>query len=186
MLSERALLKELCNITQSEWIHIGIKEHWSWMFLEVWLMAWKEVFWNHIVDLNCQLDWIWNHLGDTTLGMSVRVFSEKFSWGGKIWMWVLPFYGLGSWTDCKGKKNQKGCWAPGPHLCLQTMGELWLTAWSSWITSSCPWWTTLSGHNSEKSNWINLVSNFEINVSESIGNNLIAANSLEALEMYQL
>lgn len=106
------------------------------MFLEVWLMAWKEVFWNHIVDLNCQLDWIWNHLGDTTLGMSVRVFSEKFSWGGKIWMWVLPFYGLGSWTDCKGKKNQKGCWAPGPHLCLQTMGELWLTAWSSWITSS--------------------------------------------------
>lgn len=36
-----------------------------------------------IISLYRQLDWILNHLGDSPVRMSIRVFSERFKWGGK-------------------------------------------------------------------------------------------------------
>lgn len=33
--------------------------------------------------LLCYLEWIWHHLGDTSLGLSVRMFQERFNWEGK-------------------------------------------------------------------------------------------------------
>lgn len=33
-----------------------------------------------IVDLNCQLNSTWNHLGDTALGLYKRAFPGMFSW----------------------------------------------------------------------------------------------------------
>lgn len=35
-----------------------------------------------IVNLQCQHDWICNHLGDTPPGLSEKLFATKFSWGG--------------------------------------------------------------------------------------------------------
>lgn len=34
------------------------------------------------VNLHYQLDWLWNHLGNTPLRVSMRVFSERFDGGG--------------------------------------------------------------------------------------------------------
>lgn len=42
------------------------------------------------VNLNCQLDRIWNHLGDKPLTMSVRLLPEMFNWErwGTFGRWV--------------------------------------------------------------------------------------------------
>lgn len=32
---------------------------------------------------HCQFAWIWDHLGDTSLSLSLRVFPERFTWEGK-------------------------------------------------------------------------------------------------------
>jgi hypothetical protein len=34
---------------------------------------------NVAVEFDCQFDWVWNHLGDTPLAVSVRVVPEKFN-----------------------------------------------------------------------------------------------------------
>lgn len=39
---------------------------------------------NTVVHLHCQVGRIWSHLGDTPSGVPVRVFPERFSWGGNI------------------------------------------------------------------------------------------------------
>lgn len=47
----------------------------------VWLYP---LCYNISIILDCQLNCTWNHLGDTSLGMSAKEFPERFNWEGKI------------------------------------------------------------------------------------------------------
>lgn len=61
--------------------------------------------------LHCQLNRVcnWNCLGDSQLGMSLRVFPEKIHWVGRTcfeW-WVAPCHGLGTVLNTSEKRREK-------------------------------------------------------------------------------
>lgn len=70
------------------------------MELETCLWVWCNYFY--------QFCWIWNHLGDTVLGVSVGKSPEKRNWGMRSALNVVtPSCGPGSWTDKETKERKR-------------------------------------------------------------------------------
>lgn len=79
--------KESCRLKFYPLLHIGFNK--SWVYL-VWLPV--------TVHLHCQHDWAWNHLGDTPLGVPVRVFLEVYlRRGDPPWTWKTSSLRLNKW-----------------------------------------------------------------------------------------
>lgn len=79
-----------------------------------------------IVNLQCQSNWTWNPLGDTAVGMSVRVFPKSFNWRGKThlecaWNHILSSLGI---------IKREVTWSQ--------------LTWQSASSLPLPWWTILS------------------------------------------
>lgn len=57
-----------------------------------------------MVDLQCQLSWLWNHSGDTPLPMSVRSFQRGFTEEGVL---TLNVGGTIPWTPSHEIKREE-------------------------------------------------------------------------------
>jgi hypothetical protein len=126
---------------------------------------------------NCQFGWIYNHVGDTSLGMSVRVFSERISRGGRDdvpWWGPIPQAG-GAGTGLKWEKEKArwistvvslfcfwslGCEPAATLLPQMGAGPTVMLSPSWWTGSLEPWANinllhfccSLAGHSNQKSN----------------------------------
>lgn len=53
------------------------------------------------------LDWVWNCLRDTPLGISVRVFSENINWRGKTYSEIGWHQAIAGVYDWRGRKENE-------------------------------------------------------------------------------
>lgn len=86
----------------------------------------------------CQLDRIWNHVGDGSHG---RAFLGRFNWGGAnlVWKWVSHELGVLGWM--KGEGGQAFI-----SSCCLIVDVMWPAACRACCCDCLSWWTTVLQH----------------------------------------
>lgn len=59
-----------------------------------------------MVNPHCQFAWVWNHVGDTSLSLSLRMFPERSTWEGKTRLEYEWCCGIG-WSPRLNKNQNK-------------------------------------------------------------------------------